>query len=134
MMIFDAPTRESCVVKRSQTNTPLQALALWNDEQFLEAARVLAQRTLSEEHSDRQRIERMFQRCTGRLPGAKELQLLEKALASALERYAQAPDAASAWLQAGESPRSMDLKPSRLAAWTLLASSIMNLHSTLTNG
>jgi len=134
MMIFDAPTRESCVVQRSQTNTPLQALALWNDEQFLEAARVLAQRTLGEDFADEKRLRRMFQRCTGREPGAGEMGVLNRALEAALQRYADAPEAAAAWLQAGAAPRPMDLEASRLAAWTLVASSILNLHATLTNG
>ncbi|MDF1837309.1 MAG: PSD1 and planctomycete cytochrome C domain-containing protein [Planctomycetota bacterium] len=134
MMIFDAPTREYCVVQRSQTNTPLQALALWNDEQFLEAARVLAQRTLAESFSDSDRLQRMFQRCTGRSPSRSELGLLEETLAAATLRYMEAPEAAASWLGAGAAPRPMDQEIPRLAAWTLVASSILNLHSTLTNG
>jgi hypothetical protein len=134
MMIFDAPTRESCVVQRSSTNTPLQALALWNDEQFLEAARVLAQRTLQEDFTDSERLQRMFLRCTGRLPDGEEAALLSGALDNALIRYGQAPEAAAGWLRAGVAPRPMNMEASRLAAWTMLANAMLNLHSTLTNG
>ena len=62
LMNFDAPTRESCSVRRATTNTPLQALTLWNDEQYVEAARALAQRTLAGSEDDRTRLKQMFRR------------------------------------------------------------------------
>ncbi len=134
MLVFDAPTRESCVVERSVTNTPLQALALWNDEQFLEAARVLAERTLADGEDDRERLERLFLRCTARRPTAAELALLEGTLAAERERYAAAPQDALGLAEVGEAPRDGALAPEEVAAWTLVASAVLNLHATLTNG
>ena len=140
LMIFDAPTRESCVVQRSVTNTPLQALALWNDVQFREAARVLAARTLVEARQwtqtdrDNRTLRRLFRRCTSRQPDGEELLALQETLDWARERYANDLEGAQAWTTAGSAPAAMDLDPAEHAAWSLLASAILNLHATLTNG
>src|SRR5204862_4472774 len=92
LQTFDAPTREFCTIRRTPTNTPLQALVLWNDEQFVEASRVLAQRTLHESGDDRARLVAMFRRCTGRAPEADELSTLSAGLDHFRERYRGAPD------------------------------------------
>lgn len=144
MMTFDAPTREACVIQRSITNTPLQALVLWNDEQFVEAARVLAERSLLEAlpeatetdelKADEARLVRLFRRCTGRRPTPREVELLSSALASHRERYGDASEDASALLEVGERPASEELEVGELAAWTLLASTLLNLHATITQG
>src|SRR6185436_16059994 len=82
LMTFDAPTREFCNIRRVSTNTPLQALVLWNDEQFVEAARALAARTLAEPGADdRARLARLFERCAVRAPEEPELAALTAALA-----------------------------------------------------
>jgi hypothetical protein len=132
LMTFDAPTREFCAIRRATTNTPLQALVLWNDEQFVEAARALAARTLAEEaRDDRARLARLFERCLARTPEASELDALVTALADFRARYAAAPDEAGALLAVGEAPLAA-LDPAELAAWTLVASSILNLDAVLT--
>ena len=157
LLTLDAPTRESCVIRRQRTNTPLQALVLWNDEQFVEAARALAARTLLETEADTadrddgtsdgretattgtnaadrdaQRITRMLRRCTGQAPDADEQALFADALASFRERFAGDPESAAALLAVGESPLPMTLAPDELAAWTLLANAALNLHATIT--
>jgi hypothetical protein len=134
LLTFDAPTREACVVRRSQTNTPLQALVLWNDTQFLEAARVLAERTLRETQSEGEGLRRLFQRCTGREPSERELELMSGTLARYLERYADDEQGAAALLEIGDAPLDVELAPSRVAAWTLVASAVLNLHSSITQG
>ncbi len=132
MQAFDAPTRESCVIRRASTNTPLQALVLWNDEQFVEAARVLAQRTLAEPGDDAARLSRMFRRCTGRTPESDEVTLLEAALGDFRGRYVAAPEDAAALLEAGEAPPPEGAEPPETAAWTLVASALLSLHETVT--
>jgi hypothetical protein len=131
MLTLDAPTRESCTIRRTTTNTPVQALALWNDEQFVEAARVLAQRTLVESSDDEDRLQRMFRRCTGRRADAGELALLLDALRDFRGRYAGAEGDARALVDLGEAPRPADASVTELAAWTMLASSLLNLDATI---
>jgi hypothetical protein len=135
LMTFDAPTREFCTIRRASTNTPLQALVLWNDEQFVEAARALAARTLAEPAPDeRTRLARLFLRCAVRAPEEPELELLAAALADFRARYAAAPDDAKQLIEVGESPVPSELDPVELATWTMIASSILNLDSVLTRG
>ncbi len=132
LQTFDVPTREACVIKRPTTNTPLQALVLWNDEQFVEASRVLAQRTLVEGGDDDTLIVSMFRRCTGREPDSDDLTQLLSALAHFRTRYADAPEDAAQLLEVGEAPVPSEIDPAELAAWTVIASSILNLHETFT--
>ncbi|MFT7669077.1 MAG: hypothetical protein ACI8X5_001777, partial [Planctomycetota bacterium] len=134
LLTLDAPTREICVNQRTVTNTPLQALVLWNDDQFMEAARVLAERTLLELEDRGQGLVQMFKRCTGRAPSEQELGMLEQALDSHLRRFEANPDDAMALSGAGESPRQEQLVSSDVAAWTLIASALLNLHATITQG
>lgn len=132
LMTFDAPTRESCVIRRPSTNTPLQALVLWNDEQFVEAARVLAERTLKESADDRGRLTRMFRRCTGRAPAEDELRRLSSALGEFRERYRTAPEDAAKLIEVGEAPVGQHAQPAELAAWTMIANALLNLSATIT--
>jgi len=131
MATFDAPTREFCVVQRGVTNTPLQALVLWNDLQFVEAARVLAQRTLAEADTTRDRIDRMFMRTTGRRPDARERAVLLRALGGFTTRYAQSPEDAKKLIARGEAPLPASHDPAELAAWTMIANTIMSLDATV---
>ena len=130
MITFDAPGREVCVARRSETNTPLQALVLLNDVQFVEAARVLAQHALPASDSDEARIADMFRRLAGRSPNDREASLLLDLLAEQRTLYAQQPDEAAKLLGVGESP--LDASPDEsldkpeLAALTIVAQTIMN--------
>jgi uncharacterized protein DUF1553/uncharacterized protein DUF1549/cytochrome c len=144
LLTLDAPTREFCTLNRGTTNTPLQALVLWNDEQFVEAARLLAQRTLAEEISlatkgeivqdaDDRRIARMFRRCTGRTADAAELARLHQALDVFLARYQAAPDDAAKLLEVGQAMLPSDFDAVRLAAWTMLGNALLALDETITH-
>lgn len=130
MATFDAPTREFCVVRRGVTNTPLQALVLWNDVQFVEASRVLAQRSLTEP-DEQARMDLMFLRTTGRTPDRRERLVLNRALAGFKRRYADAPDDARKLIAVGDAPLPEDHDPSELAAWTMIANTILSLDATV---
>ncbi len=119
-------------MRRPSTTTPLQALVLWNDEQFVEAARVLAQRILTEQSDERARLDALFESCTGRPPDADDRQLLATALQNFTARYADSPADATALLQVGEASLVDGVPEGELAAWTLLASAVLSLHETLT--
>ena len=131
LLTLDAPTREFCTIRRSSTNTPLQALALWNDEQFVEAARRLAERTLGEPGDDAARLASMHRRCTGQELDAEHLRLAQALLDQLRTRYAQSPADAKALVAVGQAPRSPDLQEPELAAWLLVANAFLNLDATL---
>jgi hypothetical protein len=135
MKIFDAPTREKCTIRRARTNTPLQALVTLNDVQFVEASRNLAQRIMLEggESLDR-RIAFAYQLATAREPSDSELQSLLSLFHAAREHYAADQEAAKSLLSFGESERDPSLDIGEHAAWTIIASSILNLDETLTRG
>jgi hypothetical protein len=133
MANFDAPTRESCIVQRGFTNSPLQALDLMNDVTYLEASRVLAERMMKEGGAaPEQRIAFAFRLATGRRPTAKESQILAGSLNYALDRFQTRPENAEKFLSAGEHPRDAKLDAKELAAYTSVASLIINLDETVT--
>jgi hypothetical protein len=131
LQAFDAPTREFCTIRRSSTNTPLQALALWNDEQFVEAARLLAQRALQASTDDATRLDTAHQLATGRPLDADERTDALALLATLRTRYGSDRAAAEALVAVGQAPRAANLDPAELAAFTLLASAFLNLDTTL---
>jgi len=131
---FGAPNREACVVQRGDTNTPLQMLVLWNDEQLLEAARVLAQRTLAEAEEDAgddAKLSRMMRRCTGHAADGAALGVLRDALDYYRQRYRDAPDDAAALLKQGEHPLPEDHDPAELAAWMMVGNALLSLDETI---
>jgi hypothetical protein len=132
LLTFDAPTREFCVVRRAATSTPLQALVLWNDPQYVEAARVLAQRTLAEAGDDRSRAAQMYLRCVGREPDAETTRLLLDTLAAFRDRYRGDAEDAAALVAVGQAPRATDVPKEEIAAWTMLANAMLNLYQTTT--
>lgn len=134
MLLFDAPDRERCVVRRDRTNTPLQALALMNDPSFVEASRKLAERILDVGGvGPAGRIEYAFLVATARLPTIEELQPLLEILGEQQARFAADPNLAEALLSVGRSPRNTSLKRHELAAYTIVAQVILTLDETITS-
>ncbi|MEQ8785412.1 MAG: PSD1 and planctomycete cytochrome C domain-containing protein [Pirellulaceae bacterium] len=135
MSIFDAPSREACTVARARTNTPLQALVLMNDVQFVEAARHFAQRAMREGgETDEERATWAFRLATSRAPDADELKTLLATYHAHLAEYQANEEAARKLLSQGESPRDESLPVAEQAAWTMLCSLILNLNETVTKG
>jgi hypothetical protein len=134
MMIFDSPSRESCRVRRERTDTPLQSLALLNDIQYVEAARCFASKIVHEGGSSLdQRIGFAFRRATGRFPDARETQLLRELYQSQLARYVEKPDQAKELIRVGAAKVDESVPADTLAAWTVVANTILNLSETITN-
>jgi hypothetical protein len=133
MLTFDAPDREKCTARRTVTNTPLQALVLLNDPTYLESARVLAARVLHEVPRDAaKRAALAFELVTARPPAKKEVAVLTRLAKQQLAVYSRDAGAAAELLKAGESPVDPKLNRAELAAWTTVASAILNLDETVT--
>ncbi len=131
MTIFDAPERTSCSVRRVTTNTPLQALAALNDEQVLECAKQLAVRSLHDPAPTAKRLADLYRRVTARSARTEDLRTLEDGLTTLAARFRAAPGDAAELLKQGELAADPALDPSELAAWMLVASTILNLDQTL---
>jgi len=131
MSIFDAPNRDICEVRRQKTNTPLQALALQNDVQMLEAARVLAENAITDTNDAQQWVTTVFQRILVRNPKAEEQKVLEEYYADALDTFLEDRDNAEKLLAQGEYKR-LDTDPVKTAALMLTAQVIYNLDETIT--
>jgi hypothetical protein len=133
MLLFDAPTRETCTVTRPRTNTPLQALALMNDPTFVEAARHLAGRMMREAGAKPAgRIQRGFRIATGRRPSAEELGVLRRIHDEQLLVYRADQQAALDLLSVGSSPVDASLDAGELATLTTVANLILSLDETIT--
>jgi hypothetical protein len=133
MTIFDAPTREACVVRRQMSSTPLQALALLNDEMYIETARKFAERIVKEGGAlPEQRLAWAMRLATSRTATADEVKILEQGLNRRLAQYRADPAAAGKLLSAGESPRDQSIDTAELAAYTTTASVILNLDEVIT--
>jgi hypothetical protein len=133
LTIFDAPTREACVVRRQMSSTPLQALALLNDEMYIETARKFAERIVKEGGvSPAQRLAWAMRVATSRPATSAEVHILEQGLSRRLAHYRADPASAQKLLAAGESPRDKTISPTVLAAYTTTASVILNLDEVIT--
>ena len=133
MIVFDAPDREKCAARRTITNTPLQALALMNDPAFVEAARALAARMLLQGgKTSGERLAYGFRTAVAREPKAREAAVLAGALEASLLEYKRHEDRAALLLKNGESQVPAGLDKQELAAWTTVASMILNLDETIT--
>jgi len=133
MMNFDAAGRESCVVRESRTNTPLQALNLMNDVTFLEAARFIGQRMLKEGGSDdASRLRYGFGLLLARAPSPKELEVLSDSLRYHRDQFASQPKDAETLLTQGETRTDAALNPRELAAYASVASLILNMDEAVT--
>lgn len=131
---FDAPDRETCVVRRPRTNTPLQALVLMNDPTYIEASRKLAERMMLEAKSDADRVTLAFRLATSRAPKEAEMKVLLKLYHDQLEACRTGAASAQKLLEVGEANHDGSLNPEELAAWTMVASTILNLDETVTKG
>ncbi len=131
---FDAPNRETCTVARGRTNTPLQALVLLNDPTFVEAARVLAARVLShKERSRAEQVQQLVRIVLSREATAEELTILQAQLQADMEHFRGKTTEAEKLLGVGQAHVPVDLLPTELAAWTNLATVVLNLDEALTN-
>jgi hypothetical protein len=126
MAVFDAPSRENCTVKRERTNTPMQALNMMNDEQYVEAARYFAQGMILEIKNDVQRIKTMGFRVLGYPPNERELAMMNQALQNYQSSFLKKPDQAKAFVNIGDIPTDASIDPVKLASWTMLASTLLN--------
>ena len=130
---FDAPDREVCTVKRSRTNTPLQALVTMNDPTFVEASLAMARSLLKESNVPfEQRIGETYLRATGRSPDSRETGILVTAFEDMLASFQQDPTSAGAFLEAGSSTDINGDEEAEFAAGAMLMSLILNLDETLT--
>jgi hypothetical protein len=133
MLLFDAPFRETCTLRRPRTNTPLQALNLLNDPTYVEASRFLAQRMLLEGgESAESRLSYGFRLVTARLPRPAELTILKASLDRTLREFQADPDGAAALLKVGEAVADAKLDVAELASYTALASTLLNLDEAVT--
>ncbi len=130
-MLFDVASRQVCSVRHARTNTPLQSLTMLNDVTFIEAARALAQRVLTGDKEPADRITTMFRLLTSRRPSAAELQVLSASLARFQAQYTADLEAANQLVQIGESKHNPQHPPAELAAYTSLATLLLNLDETL---
>ena len=128
MVAFDATARETCTVRETRTNTPLQALTLMNEVTFVEASRVFAQRMLREGGpTSETRIRFGFRLTTGREPTSAELEILNEDLHAHLTRFRGDSDAAAELVRVGESPLASGVHIPELAAYTTVANLLLNL-------
>ena len=135
MTTFDAPSRESCQVRRERTNTPLQALLMMNEPQFIEAARAMAERTLREGgKTTGDRLTYMFRLVTSRSPDTKDLAELSAALSDLTAHYSKELEAAKQLIATGETKPDPRFEPTELAAWTMIGNVILNLDEVITKG
>jgi hypothetical protein len=132
MTAFDSSSREVCTARRTITNTPIQALVLLNDVQFVEAARMLAEGMLQDAGStDEQRVDYAFLRLTGRHSTAEERGLLVELLGEQRRHFEQHPSMAKALVALGERKPDSQLSVTDLAAATIVVQTIQNLDATV---
>ena len=135
MEIFNATARETCIVRRERTNTPLQALVTLNDVQFVEAARHLAQTVLTGQATNKQddvaTLNALAKRLLARPLRADELPIVQNSLKDLLAYYQAHVDDAKKLIAEGESKADPSVDPATLAAWTMLTNELMNLDEVL---
>lgn len=132
MTTFDAPDRETCLVRRARTNTPLQALVLLNDPTFVEAARKLAERAMSAGGNDDERTRQLFRIVLSRNPTTEEAKTIGKIKQAAMAKFTANPALAEKLLAVGQAKRDDKFAPPEAAAWTTVASSVLNLSEAVT--
>jgi len=132
MDIFNAPSRETCTVRRERTNTPLQALVTLNDPQFVEAAKILAQKAMNTAgESTEGRLDVISKRLLSRSFRPEELQVVKASLSDLILYYRLHEEDAKQLLSVGETKPDAKLDAATLAAWTMLTNEVMNLDEVL---
>lgn len=132
MTTFDAPSRETCLVRRERTDTPLQALLIMNETQYVEAARALAERIMREGGTTVEaRLTWLFRLATARPPDSKELAELKAVFQDHLAAFTRDEKGAKELIVVGETKPDAKIDPKELAAWTMVASLVLNLDEVL---
>ncbi|MFO0978512.1 MAG: DUF1553 domain-containing protein [Planctomycetaceae bacterium] len=131
MATFDAPDRETCVVRRARTNTPLQALILMNDPTYIEASRKLAEHVLLSEKDDSARWTQAFRIVLAREPVADEIAAINSVRSAAKEHFQKTPEAATELLKVGRAPADATIPAEELASWSAAMSVLMNLDEAI---
>ena len=135
MASFDAPNREQSCARRGRSNTPLQALLLLNDPQYVECAQGLADRVLREGgHDAKSRAAYMLRLCTSRKPDESEVAELLSVIEDLTRLYSKDPDAAANLVSQLAAARATPGRAAELAAWTMAANLVLNLDEVLTKG
>ncbi|HQZ29218.1 MAG TPA: DUF1553 domain-containing protein, partial [Verrucomicrobiales bacterium] len=133
LLAFDASARETCIIHRSRTNTPLQALVLMNDPTLIEAARHLAGRAIKAGGGDpAARLRQAFRLATSREPSVSETKTLLNLEAQQQAAFESFPGEAEKLLTVGSSPPDRSLDPLELATWTTITNVILSLDETIT--
>jgi hypothetical protein len=132
IVAFDAPNRETCTIARPSTTTPLQALVLLNDVQFVEASRAFAERIIAQPTDETEKLRWAFEECVSRPPTNAELSVLTGTLHRERTRYANNQEAAEKYLANGESPRDEKIPAPEHAAWSQVGALLLNLSETIT--
>lgn len=132
MTILNAPSREECIARRERTNTPLQALLLLNETEYLKAAQKLAKKALSDEDDPAQRASVLFETVTSMLPSESQKTELAKLAEDLQAMYSEKPELAIELCSGIEDVLDDGVSPAELAAWTMVTSSIFNLDITKT--
>ncbi len=132
MINFDAPPREQSCVFRERSNTPLQALQLMNDVQYIEAARAFAERLMAEGgNTPEEKITFAYRTALARSPAPAELAIVMDAFKQHMTAYQQKPEAAGKLIRQGESKPKVGIPEPELAAWTLIANLVLNLDEVI---
>jgi len=131
MDIFNAPSRETCTVRRERTNTPLQALVTMNDVQFVEAARNIAQNALKAERRLDRELDYMANRLLARPLDRQESAILTQSYKDFLAYYSSNPSDASKLVHEGASSVDVRVQSTKMAALTMVANTMLNLDETL---
>ena len=133
LMVFDAPSREECTARRPRSNTPLQALVLLNDPEYVEAARALATKSMAEAGPEPlARARFLLRRAVGRIPTEQEVAVVAELATAERARFAADPGAAEKLLSIGAHSVPAGLDPIELAAWTTAARAVLNMQETYT--
>ena len=133
MSTLDAPSRESCVVRRARTNTPLQALLLLNDPQYVHSARALAERMIEQGGvTPTERVVFAYRLATARLPSDADKAELVGLFGDLQRRYAADLEAARALVTVSGTAAGEGVDAAELAAWIVVANTVLNLDEVLT--